>query len=122
MRSSLVDCRILLYVRGHLEAGQVKLTMIGVTLCEDLDRFIEHETKHKRIQRGHDVGAAEDALIASVEGEHGMAQPEVPLSLKVLCVRELYRQRHECAKGEANPVEVAANLTEAGYLASAMPK
>jgi hypothetical protein len=81
--------------------GQVKLTMEGVTVCDDMERFIEHDARQKRKQPGHDEDEAEDALIASVENEHGPAQPRGPLSLKVSgafssCVRPVPTEIYLC--------------------------
>ena len=82
-------------------------------LCADLSRAISQERKKGRladVRKGWPKDEEAKAAEAELFQRHGTAAPEPPgpRSLKLLCVRELHRQRHPCAVGESDPALIAA--------------
>ena len=84
-----------------------RMLIEGVCVCEDIRKFTAADSV--RINKRRE--AIDKEAVAATEKEHG-AQGLVlgPPKLALLYVRELHRQGHECAAGEADPGEVASKM------------
>jgi hypothetical protein len=81
-----------------------------VVICEDFEAYITRDQAQDVPQERKQKKAEMQSKLLELEGEHGPAAiPEV-VPLSMLCLRELHRQGHECAHGEADPAEVVLKL------------
>ena len=91
----------------EIDFGTNRMLIEGVCVCEDITKFTAADSV--RINKRREE--IDKEAVAATEKEHG-AQGLVlgPPKLALLCVRELHRQGHECAAGEADPGEVASKM------------